>query len=58
MAAGHIEPRVGNLLLIGLVGATGTIAVLALAVFLKSRNVPLLSSIADASLDVVKEAAA
>ena len=58
MAAGHIEPRVGNLLLIGLVGATGTLAVLALAVFLKSKNIPLLSPVADASLDIVKEAAA
>lgn len=58
MAQGHIEPRVGNLVLIGLVGALGTITVLAVAVWLSKRNVPVATSIADAGLDVVREAAA
>jgi len=58
MAAGHIEPRVGNFLLMALVGGIGAISILAVATFLKSKHIPVLSQIADASLDIVKEAAA
>jgi hypothetical protein len=59
MAAGHIEPRVGNLLLIGLVGGIGALSILAIATYLKQHpNIPILSAIADSSLDIVKEAAA
>lgn len=58
VATGHIDPRVGNFLLIGLVGGLGAIAVLAAAVWLKHHNVPLLTPAADAGLDIVREAAA
>jgi len=58
VATGHIDPRVGNILFISLVGAIGTIGVLAAAVWLHKRNVPLLSKAADASLDILREAAA
>ena len=58
MAAGHIEPRVGNLLLIGLVGGIGALSILAIATFLKQKDIPFLSAVADSSLDIVKEAAA
>lgn len=57
VATGHIDPRVGNFLLIGLVGGIGAIAVLAAAVFLSKRNVPVLSPAADAGLDIIREAA-
>jgi hypothetical protein len=58
VATGHIDPRVGNILFIGLVGAIGTIAVLATAAWLKKHQVPFLSKVADASLDVLREASA
>jgi hypothetical protein len=58
VATGHIDPRVGNILFISLVGAIGTIGVLAVAVWLKKKNVPFLTNAADAGLDVVREAAA
>ena len=58
VATGHIDPRVGNFLLIGLVGGIGAIAILATATWLKKHNVPFLTPVADAGLDVVREAAA
>jgi hypothetical protein len=58
MAAGHIEPRVGNFLLMALVGGIGALSILAVATYLKGKDIPVLSAIADSSLDIVKEAAA
>ena len=58
VATGHIDPRVGNFLLIGLVGGIGALAILAAAAWLKDRRIPLLSPAADAGLDVVREAVA
>lgn len=56
MAAGHIEPRVGNFLLIAVIGGIGALGILAIAVKLKATKIPVLSTVADASLDVFKEA--
>ena len=57
IAAGHIDPRVGNFLLMGLVGGIGAIAILATAAFLSKRSIPILTPVADAGLDIVREAA-
>lgn len=56
MAAGHIEPRVGNFLLIAVIGGIGALGILAIAVKLRETKIPVLSEVADASLDIFKEA--
>lgn len=50
----HISPRLGNFLLMALTGGVGAIAILATAVWLSGRNVPVLSHVADAGLDLVR----
>jgi len=57
VATGHIDPRVGNLMFVGLVGGIGAVAILAAAVWASKRNIPFLTNVADAGLDVIREAA-
>ena len=57
VATGHIDPRVGNFLLIGLVGGIGALSILGIAVFLSKRQVPFLTPVADAGLDIIRQGA-
>lgn len=42
----------------GLVGGLGALSLLAVAAFLADKEIPVLSDIADASLDIVRKGAA
>lgn len=54
----HIQPRLGNFLLMGLVGGIGALSILAVAVFVAGKDIPVVSDIADAGLDIVRKGAA
>jgi hypothetical protein len=58
VATGHIDPRVGNFLLIGLVGGIGALSILAIGTYLASKKIPGVSPAADALLDTFRKGAA